>query len=197
LYQGRYKLQKIVKEESLHKLQLAKTALLIIDVQGKLAYQVDQSSQILGNLQKLIKSAWLYELPIIVVEQCPWGLGHTVPEISHHLQGIAPVEKNTFNACLNEAFVARLKQSGKKQLLVAGIEAHVCVYQTVSGLLDQAYQVHLVSDAVSSRTAWNRETALNRMRELGAVITSTEMALFELVKVAEGERFRQFIQIVK
>ncbi len=178
-------------------LEMENTALLVIDVQGKLAYQVYRSARILENLQILIKSARVFELPVLAVEQYPQGLGPTVPEVGKLFQDTVPVEKITFNACLNEAFVQKLEECGKKQLLVAGIETHVCVYQTVTGLRGRSYEVHVAADAVSSRTAWNRETALQRMRELGAVITTTEMALFELAKIAEGERFRRFIEIVK
>ncbi len=178
-------------------LNMDDTALVIVDVQGKLAFQVDRSIDVLENLKILIKAARLYELPVVMVEQCPRDLGATVPEIKGLIPDVEPAEKNTFNACQSEDFLSRVQQSGKKQLLVAGIEAHVCVYQTVAGLLQHDFQVYVTSDAVSSRTAWNRDTALARMRELGAVITTTEMALFELVKIAAGERFRQFIQIVK
>ena len=172
-------------------------ALVVIDVQGKLAYQVHQSIQFMENVMKLVQSARLYKLPVIMAEQCPRDLGFTVPEIRELLPDIVPAEKKTFDACLSEDFLYKIKKCGRDQLLVAGIEAHVCVYQTVSGLLKHGYQVHVASDAVSSRTAWNRDKALERMRELGAVITTTEMSLFELVQIAEGERFRQFIKIVK
>ena len=103
----------------------------------------------------------------------------------------------TFNACYNQTFLQKLEETGKEQLLVAGIEAHVCVYQTVSGLVKLPYKVYVASDAISSRTAWNRQIALKRMRQLGAVITTTEMALFEMMRTAEGELFRKFIRIVK
>lgn len=173
------------------------TVLLIIDVQGKLAYQVDRSTLLLDNLQILLKGAQLFQLPLIVTEQYPKGLGPTVPEIKKLLPEYEPVEKNSFNACLKKDFLSRLNSLEKKQFLVAGVETHVCVFQTVAGLLENSKEVHVVSDAVSSRDPWNREKALDRMKDMGAVITTTEMALFELVKVAEGELFRKFINIVK
>ncbi len=178
-------------------LQMETTALVLIDVQGKLAFQVDGSMSVLDNLKRLIKAARLYELPVVMVEQCPRDLGPTVPEIKGLLPEITAAEKNTFDACLSDDFFQRIKECGKEQLLVAGIEAHVCVYQTVAGLLRNGYEVSVACDAVSSRTACNRETALQRMRELGALITTTEMALFELVKIAAGDRFRRFVDIVK
>lgn len=178
-------------------LVMDKTALLIVDIQGALARTVHQSNLLYANWQKLIKAARLFQLPIILLEQNPQGLGTTIPELRELLGDLPPTEKMTFNACLNEAFLKKLKETGREQLLVAGIEAHVCVYQTVSGLLKEPYQIYVASDAVSSRTSWNRMAALQRMRELGAVITTTEMALFEMMRTSEGELFRRFIKIVK
>lgn len=178
-------------------LVMDKTALLIIDIQGVLARTVYESNLIYANWHKLIKAAKLFQLPIILLEQYPQGLGPTIPELRELLGDLPPIEKITFNACLNAEFLKKIKETGRPQLLVAGIEAHVCVYQTVSGLLKEPYQIYVASDAVSSRTSWNRQMALERMRELGAVITTTEMALFEMVRVAEGEVFKQFIKIVK
>lgn len=178
-------------------LVMEKTALVIVDIQGVLARTVHESSQMYTNWQKLIKAAQLFKLPIILLEQNPEGLEPTIPELREILGDLPPIAKMTFNACLKEGFLNKLKEMGKEQLLVCGVEAHVCVYQTVCGLLEEAYQVYVVSDAVSSRTSWNRMMALERMRELGAIITTTEMALFELMGTSEGELFRKFIRIVK
>ena len=178
-------------------LSMDNTALVIIDVQGKLAYQVERSKQVLDNIRLLLQGFQLFELPIVVTEQYPKGLGPTVTEVGELIPDINPLEKTTFNACLKEEFLKEIDRWGKKQLLVAGVETHVCVFQTVAGLLENSYQVHVVSDAVSSRSSLNREKALERMKDLGAVITTTEMALFELVKRGEGEVFKGFIRLVK
>ncbi|MGI6469397.1 MAG: hydrolase [Syntrophomonadaceae bacterium] len=178
-------------------LEMDKTALLIVDIQGVLARTVYEANLIYGNWQKLIKAAQLFQLPIVLMEQNPRGLGPTIPELRELLGDLPAIEKMTFNACLNEEFLKRLREIGREQILVAGVEAHVCVYQTVCGLLKEPYQIYVASDAVSSRTSWNRMRALERMRELGAVITTTEMALFEMMRTSEGELFRQFIKIVK
>lgn len=178
-------------------LEMSKTALLVVDIQGILARTVYDSHKIYTNWIKLIKAAQVFDLPIILLEQNPAGLGGTIPELKELLDDQKPIEKMTFNACYNETFLQKLKDTGREQLLVAGIEAHVCVYQTVAGLLKLPYKVYVASDAVSSRTAWNRQIALKRMRQLGAVITTTEMALFEIMRIAEGELFRKFIRIVK
>ncbi len=178
-------------------LDMDKTALLIVDIQGVLARTVHESNLIYGNWQKLIKAAQIFQLPIVLLEQNPRGLEPTIPELRELLGDLPAIEKMTFNACLNEEFLTRLRETGREQILVAGIEAHVCVYQTVCGLLKEPYQIYVASDAVSSRTSWNRMAALERMRELGAVITTTEMALFEMMRTSEGNLFRQFIKIVK
>lgn len=178
-------------------LTMDKAALLVIDIQGMLARTVYETGFLYINWQKLIKAAHLFKLPIIVTEQNPRGLGPTIPELRELLGDVTYIEKMTFNACLNEKFLKKLEATGREQLLVAGVETHVCVYQTVAGLLKRSYQVQLASDAVSSRHAWNRKVALERMRELGAVITTTEMALFEMMQTAEVDLFRQFIKLVK
>jgi nicotinamidase-related amidase len=178
-------------------LEMDKTALLVVDIQGTLARTVHDSHQVYLNWIKLIKAARVFQLPIILLEQNPRGLGVTIPELRELLGDQKPIGKMTFNACYNEEFVQKLRATGREQLLVAGIEAHVCVYQTVTGILKLPYQVYIASDAVSSRTSWNRQMALKRMQELGAVITTTEMALFEMMRTAEGELFKKFIKIVK
>ncbi|MFW6080990.1 MAG: hydrolase [Desulfosalsimonas sp.] len=171
--------------------------LLVIDVQGKLARSVYEAEYVLLNQQKLAKGANLSDLPVILTEQNPRGLGSTVPEIRELLGELPAFEKTAFNACLEQKFFSDMRSTGRKQVLVCGIEAHVCVFQTVANLLDLSYEVHVAADAVSSRSAWNREIALQRMLKMGAVITSTEMALFELMEVAEGDKFKEFTRIVK
>ncbi|HMA66418.1 MAG TPA: hydrolase [Desulfosalsimonadaceae bacterium] len=173
------------------------TALLVIDVQGKLAETVHEAERIRANLQKLIQGARLFDLPMVVTEQNPKGLGPTIPELQPMLEGAAFVSKTAFNACLHSQFVEEVRKTGCRQMLVAGIETHICIYQTVAALLEESLEVHVAADAVSSRTVWDRTTALERMRDMGALIETTEMALFELMKKAEGDNFKQFVRIVK
>ncbi|MFW5936532.1 MAG: hydrolase [Desulfosalsimonas sp.] len=172
-------------------------ALLMIDVQGKLARTVSDSGRVLTNLEKLTRGARLFGLPVIVTEQNPKGLGPTIMELQKLLGDFVPVEKTAFNACADSAFVRELRKTGRNRILVCGIEAHVCVYQTVAGLIDMGFEVEVAADAVSSRSAENRRLALDRMRDMGAAVSSTEMALFELMQAAEGEAFSEFIRIVK
>lgn len=174
------------------------TGLVVVDVQGKLAHMMHEKDQLFQNLQILIQGAKALELPIIWIEQYPKGLGPTVPEIANLLTDISePVTKKTFSACLTENFMAKLKDINRKQLLICGIEAHICVYQTTRSLLTEGYEVNVVVDAVSSRTAENRNIGIQKMLSKGAEITSVEMALYELLQVAEGEQFRQILQLVK
>ena len=172
-------------------------ALLLIDMQGKLAQSMFEPDMVLENCAKLIQAAKLFEMPILILEQYPKGLGPTAPSLRELLGDQPAIEKVFFSACDSEEFQQQLRDAGRRQILVAGIEAHVCVYQTVRDLLKQPYEVHVASDAVSSRTEWNRNIALERMREMGAVITSTEMALFEMMRAAKGDLFKPFAQIVK
>jgi nicotinamidase-related amidase len=171
-------------------------ALLIIDVQGRLAQLMHGRDELFESLRKLARGARTLGLPLIWTEQNPAGLGPTIPELAELLDG-EPIAKFSFS-CLGEQRVASaVRQHGRSQMLLAGIEAHVCVCQTALDLLEGGYEVHVVADAVSSRTARNRQTGLDRMRAAGAVITSVEMALFELLGTAEDARFRDVLGIVK
>lgn len=173
------------------------TALVIIDVQGKLARIMYQSKELLANLEKLIKGARILDIPILWLEQYPKGLGPTADEIKQHLTANSPIDKITFSACKNENFQEELKKLGKNSFLVAGIETHICVYQTVSELLDEGKYVEVVVDGVSSRTKENKEIGLEKMKSLGAAVTSVEMALFELMETAEHPKFKEISNLIK
>lgn len=179
-------------------LTIDNTALLVIDVQGKLAQLMHQQESLFANLDKIIKGAQALELPLIWTEQVPEKLGRTTPEIAELLVNSAqPISKTSFSCCGVAPFMAQLAPLQRQQILVTGIETHICVYQTSVDLLKQGYEVQVVADAVSSRTAENKQIGLARIQAAGGVITSTEMALFELLRVAEGEQFRQIARIVK
>jgi len=172
------------------------TGLIIIDVQGKLAEQMHEADELFQQLRTLITGVKLMELPIVWMEQIPQKLGGTREDIRTLLPG-TPYHKHTFSGMKNPEITAAIEHYGCQQWLVAGIEAHICVYQTVADLLAQGGRVQLVTDAVSSRTAANKALALQKMAQLGAQLTSVEMALFELQQVAEGDVFRQLIKLVK
>ena len=174
-----------------------RTALIIIDIQGKLAHLMYEKDLLFTNLQKLIQGAQILGIPMLVTEQNPERMGPTVPEIAHLLSGMGPISKLSFSCCGSERFLQELKSLNRNQVLIAGMEAHVCVYQTAMDLLDAGYSVQVVADAVSSRTLENKRIGLERIKEGGANWTSTEMALFELVKTAERAEFKEILQIVK
>jgi nicotinamidase-related amidase len=179
-------------------LTINNTVLLVIDVQGKLAQLMHQKETLFANLERIIRGAKVLELPIIWTEQLPDKLGATTPAIAELMLDVAhPISKATFSCCGAAPFTKQLAATGRKQLLVTGIETHICVYQTALDLLAQGFKVQLVTDAVSSRLAENRQLGIERIKEAGATLTSTEMALFELLKVAEGPQFKQITKIVK
>jgi nicotinamidase-related amidase len=138
------------------------------------------------------------QLPIIWNEQIPEKLGPTVPELAELLaESTQPIPKASFSCCGNPPFMDALKAVNRRQVLLAGIESHVCVYQTGLDLLNLGYEVQVVADAVSSRTPENRQLGLEHLKQAGAAVTSTEMALFELLRVAEGSKFKEIAKIVK
>ena len=181
----------------LNMLKVESTALVIVDVQGKLAHQMHEKQALFENLRRMIRGAQALGLPILWLEQLPDKLGATVPELAELLTDLEPIPKSSFSACRNADFLAALKALARKQVLVVGIEAHICVYQTATELKDLNYQVEVVTDAISSRRAENKHVALRKMNDCGVGLTSTEMALFELLGVAEGEQFKAILQIVK
>lgn len=172
------------------------TALLIVDVQGKLSEQMHNSAELFNNIAVLIQVAKLFELPIVWVEQLPEKLGNTHPDIAKHLAGKA-LEKSTFSACGNAKILAEIERVNRDNWIVAGLECHVCVYQSVRDLLNMGKKIQLVTDAVSSRTLSNKEIGLQAMKAAGASLTSTEMVIFELQQKAEGDVFRQMIKLIK
>ena len=178
-------------------LKIENTALLIVDIQGNLAHLMHGKELLFKNVQKLIKGIQILGIPILWVEQNPQGLGSTIPEIANILKNIQPISKMSFSSCRNDRFLQALNALDRKQVLIAGIETHICVYQTSAELVDIGYDVQVVTDAVSSRNMTNKEIGLQRMRDSGVSLTSVETALFELLKVAEGEQFREILKIVK
>jgi nicotinamidase-related amidase len=174
-----------------------RTILLVVDVQGRLAGLMHDKQALYENLKLIIHGIRAMNIPVLWAEQNPRGLGPTVAEIAETLEGLAPIAKSSFSCWLNEAFAGALKASGRRQVLIAGIETHVCVYQTAMDLTAAGYEVEIVADAVSSRKPENKNLALEKLRQAGVKITSVEMALFELLRVAEGEPFKQILQMVK
>jgi nicotinamidase-related amidase len=174
-------------------LQRERTALLVIDVQEAFRPAVGEFDAVARNTAILAQGARILGLPVVVTEQYPRGLGDTVPEVAAAIQGVPRLEKTVFSAARAEGF----DLDGRDQALVCGIETHVCVNQTVQDLLDAGVEVQVASDAVTSRTAGNRRAGLARMEASGAMLTSTEMALFELVGRAGTDEFKAIQKLVK
>ena len=175
----------------------SKAALLVVDIQERLLPAIFEKERVLANARRLAQGVGALGVPAFVTEQYRKGLGATVPELAAALAGFAPVEKMTFSSCgasgLLESFAAR----GVTDLILCGIEAHVCVTQTALDLLARNFSTFVVADAVSSRTTENWRCGVARMRDAGAVIVSTEMALFELLGQAGTDEFKKILPLVK
>ena len=174
-----------------------KAVLVVIDMQGKLAQSMYRKELLFENVEKIIKGAQVLGIPMLLTEQNPKGLGPTVPEIADLVPNVRRIPKLSFSCCGDELFLKELSALQRCQVLLTGIEAHVCLYQTTVDLVASGYEVHVVADAVSSRTAENRDIGLQKMKDAGASITSVETVLFELLRVAEGYRFKEILNIVK
>ena len=178
-------------------LDVTNTVLIVVDIQEKLSRIMYERENLISNLEKLINGIQVLEVPIIVTEQYPQGLGPTIQEIASLLANIQRLPKISFSCYGDERFLREFESLNRKQVLVCGIESHVCVYQTVYDLINAGYETHAIMDAVSSRTAENRQIGFDMMKHTGAWLTSTEAVLFELLRVAEGEKFKKISQIVK
>lgn len=173
------------------------TALLVIDIQEKLFRVIHEKETLLDNMLKLVRGLKVLGVPVLLTEQNPKGLGPTLPEITALLPEVQPCIKFDFSCFREPAFRERLESLGRKQLLLTGIETHICVYQTALELAGAGYQVRTVTDCVSSRTPANRDTALLRMALEGIMPATTEMILFELLGTARHENFREISSIVR
>lgn len=173
------------------------SALILVDVQGNLARAMPENKRLIKNIQSSIKAAQVLDIPIVWIEQYPEGLGETVAELKELLPDQVPLTKTTFGCMANAGINEVLAQLGRKQLLVCGIEAHVCVYQSVIQMLETGYEVELITDAVGSRDPANKQLAIAKMQAKGASLTSTEMWIFEATQDAKSPLFKDILSIVK
>ena len=178
-------------------LTVENSLLVVIDIQGTLAQKMHDKPFFIENLKKMIKGAHILDVPLLITEQIPQKLGPTLPEIAALFPDFQPIPKASFSCCGEPEFMKKFNAIGRTQILLTGIEAHVCVYQTAIALKSLGYEVHLLADCISSRTAENKLTAIERMKTEGIKLTTVEMALFELMKIAEGEKFREMVKVVK
>lgn len=178
---------------------LSRTAavLIMIDFQGNLAQAMHNKESLFANNVRLIQGFKALNLPILVTEQIPSKLGPTIPQLADALGNFTPVSKETFSCWVNEDFHDRLESLTRRHVVLTGIECHICVYQTALDLMQNGYTVHLVTDAVSSRTEENCQVGINAVKSAGAYLTSTEMVLFELLRTAADPKAKEIFKIVK
>ncbi len=172
------------------------TVLLVIDIQEKLVPVMKYKDQVINNNKILISAAHEMNFPVIATEQYPKGLGQTVPELLEIIDKDNIFAKNSFTAYIDEVKHA-LISLGKKKVLITGMETHICVFQTVRDLMDNGYQVYLVKDGVASRTKENFLNGIELIKSLGAVITNTETAVFDLLKISGTPEFKMMSKMIK
>ena len=179
-------------------LERSRTALVVIDVQEAFRASIPEFSPLAERISVAVRGCRILNVPVIVTEQYPKGLGHTVEEIQLVLpDDTTPIEKTAFSSCGAGEFVARLTATGAEQVIVCGVETHVCVDQTAHDLLDHGSQVHLLTDAVGSRFEIDKKAGFAKMYASGVVSSSVEMMLFELMRDAKHEQFKEIQALVK
>ncbi len=174
-------------------------ALIVIDVQDKLLPPIFQKDQLVRNSQLLIRLAGILKIPTLLTTQYSRGLGNTVPELASLLPETHPIEKQMFSCFGSEVFCSTLKRlpGNRSTVILCGMESHICVAQTALAALREGYLVHVASDAVSSRTEWNWKIGLERMRAAGAVISSTEMVIYEALRSSDTSAFKDMLKHLK
>lgn len=178
------------------KIKCESTAIVIVDIQEGLIPVIPHGEKILTNASRVIKGAGILKIPVIVTEQYPKGLKHSCKEI-----GLPPdqkiIEKTSFSCFLSDDFDRLLAGLNVKSLVIAGIESHICVLKTALDALEKGFEVHIVADAIGSRTFENKAIAIDRMRQSGAFISSTEMVLFQLMDHSKTDEFKQISALIK
>jgi len=173
------------------------TGLLIIDVQEKLMHVMGQKQRVLDNIIRLLHLSKLYHLPIMLTEHYRKWLGPTLPVIVETLPSYDPIDKMHFNCCDVDAFNNRLESEGFRNVILTGVESHICLFQTCVSVLERGYNVHVPLDAVDSRTDENWRVGLKLMERAGAVITSTEAVVYQLLKKAGTKEFKKILKLIR
>ena len=169
------------------------TALVVVDLQGKLLPAIDGEERLLHNSLLLLRLASILDMPVVLTTQYAKGLGSTVPAVLEAAPDVEPLDKLSFGCFGDEDFKRRLAELGREQLLVAGVESHICVTQTVLGAIEAGHRVHVMSDAIGSRVASNHSVGLSRMERAGALLSSAEMAIYELLGRSDGVAFKKML----
>jgi nicotinamidase-related amidase len=180
-------------------LEADRCTLIVVDIQQKLLPPIFQKEQLVRNAKLLIRASGILKIPAIISTQYAKGLGGTVPEIASLLPQSEAIDKNLFSCFGSDVFCTLLKRipGNRNTLLLCGMESHICVMQTALAALREGYLVHIASDAVSSRTEWNWKIGLDRMRAAGAVISSTEMMIYELMRSSSSPAFKELLPHLK
>jgi len=177
---------------------LTQSALTIIDMQEAFRTKIPDFSEVAERIATMVRAATLLKLPVVVTEQYPKGLGHSASEILEVLpDNTQVIEKTTFSSCGVAPFQSQLNELNAKQIIVCGIEAHICVNQTVHDLIAAGFQVHLLTDCITSRKKQNKKIALRKMEAAGAIPSSVEMAVFEIMRDAKHEQFKAIQGLIK
>ena len=171
--------------------------LLVIDVQEKLMEVMGQKQRVIDNIIRLLHLSKIFHLPVILTEQYRKWLGPTLPEIVETLPSYDPISKMHFNCCDVDAFNDRLESGNSKNIIVTGVESHICVFQTCVSILEKGYNIHVPQDAVDSRTDENWRVGLRLMEKAGAVITSTEAVIYQILKEAGTKEFKRMLKIIR
>jgi nicotinamidase-related amidase len=180
-------------------LEAEQCALLVVDMQEKLLPPIWEKERLVRNAQLLIRLAKILKIPALVTVQYAKGLGNTVPDIASLLPETSPIHKLTFSCFGSDVFCSLLKRlpGHRTTVLLCGMETHICVMQTALGALREGYLVHVASDAISSRTELNWRIGLERMRAAGAILSSTEMMIYELLRSSGAPAFRELLPYLK
>jgi len=182
----------------LNLLKKDKTALVIVDFQEAFREMIPDFYQLAANIIKITKGFGILGLPVVVTEQYPKGLGHTAKEVTEVCpENFVCIEKTAFSSCGASEFLETLSAQGADQILLCGLETHICVNQTAHDLLDNGFQVHVLEDAVGSRTDANKQIGLDKMKGSGAIPSCIEMSLFELMRDAKHAHFKEIQNLIK
>ena len=174
-----------------------KSIAVVIDFQERIFPAIHGNDRLLARVPLLLNGLKVLGVPMIVTEQYVKGLGPTVAPIAAAIEGVGRIEKSSFSCCDEPKFMMELASSGRDHVIIAGIESHVCVLQTVIDLQQSGYHAIVVEDCISSRNPHDKEIALERMRREGAILTTSEAILFELLRYSGGETFKAISALVK
>jgi len=178
-------------------LDITKTALVVIDLQEAFRSAIPEFPQVASRAAMAVRGFQILNVPVVVTEQYPKGLGSTAEEILFSLpDDFEPIEKITFSSCI-DSFLGQLNEAGAKQIVICGLETHICVNQTAHDLLANGFEVHVLTDAVGSRYSQDRDAGLSKMLQSGATPATVEMSLFELMRDSKHEQFKEIQNLIK